>query len=1060
MKCHLKIDSLLHVFSDEIPQLYLSLTTPSSSLLPSTVTSTITPTETALPTQYKFDIDHTVSSIDFQITSSTCLTFLATASLTVYRQVGENQDVEFDIVLSTVDVPLTHFIEGTELKLNLPFTDVAERKAKQSDDELVTDPPSTETGASPSPPPTSPSSLINLTFTSPPSLADFAYSSNQMKFTIGSLSNCPASFGVTPGPETDNANYEARINELLEEEKEKFEYKMEFYGVGDVSFENCVLREGVVSWEKIQEEEPIEEELNSTYTDGESPSSPPQRKPVGNFNLTFNAASSSPVFLTRKAVRSLKQNIRKNQKLKFKIMRCRSEVTTELGESESASASAANDAAAFEDTIEVSLDKLLVDGTTSLELIGSLSTNENSLVSVLLSVSSPLVVSATNPSFSPSSVFSPAYRRPPFVKFKKNTSRDMYAEMATQLDSTISTLVENYAQLFLLNETASATFTKEEKMKRLLYDLNRTGSYYKIKESLKPCLQRIVAVRDGRAPDFNSPAGNVYVGELFEFLLSEINNSLNRMFVTECVIESRESIQNDICIASNIPEKIVKLKMLAEDAEGNARFGYAEEIYGKQIEMAKIEANNERHGWRTLQKALSAHAEFCLTRDDSNTKYLNIAKQSLEDALSLCQTDVENKLLLAAIYLECSNLKEAKAAISELYAQQLPRDENNDGYDTDTLASESGDNSTLLAVFEAILHHQKNEVQAKRMCLRIAERSAQKKGSSTNNGRHTIISCLEAADYFLQYNLCISAGLCISWSQALMDSARLKCEDIGVPEATPASIRRRMSVAQANYHFLIGDLKKAKKIAMEAEKRNKGHFNAGSVCMVLAHILLQNGEKEEALIKYLICLELIEKPIPFKIYCNAAKLLVEFERYEEAREIYFQAADTWRYSSVWLGIGSTSIKLGYLEDAEDALQEANGADTHDDKVWGYFAIVCLMSNSQGRLKEANNALTQALRLNLSDVGIIRELGELFLAIDQRVQAEHLFARGIQIEGGEVGEFEYKLGTCLEKQNEYERALAIFDTGAKFECGTEGAGFIAKCASCKLSLKSKLGHMKD
>ena len=327
------------------------------------------------------------------------------------------------------------------------------------------------------------------------------------------------------------------------------------------------------------------------------------------------------------------------------------------------------------------------------------------------------------------------------------------------------------------------------------------------------------------------------------------------------------------------------------------------------------------------------------------------------------------------------------------------------------------------------------------------------KGSSTNEGRHVVTAVLEAADYLLSYSLTKTANQCLKWADEYIESNRNKCIEIGAPTMTPMNIRRRLTSTRAKYFLAAGDLESAHKAALEAEQRNKGHFNAGATALVLAEGLLKLGRKEEALTKDLSLLKLLEKPIPFRVYCTAAKLLIEFERYDEAREVCFQAADTWRYSSVWLRIGSTSIKLGFLEDAEDALQEANGADTHNSLVWGYFCLVCLRAKVGDRLREANDALSQALRLELDDSEIIVELGEEFTLIDQLPQAEALFRRGVNLGIGHPGEFNFKLGSNLASQNEYEGALEQFALGE--EAGGEWG---ERCSDSASALKAKIGRV--
>ena len=46
-------------------------------------------------------------------------------------------------------------------------------------------------------------------------------------------------------------------------------------------------------------------------------------------------------------------------------------------------------------------------------------------------------------------------------------------------------------------------------------------------------------------------------------------------------------------------------------------------------------------------------------------------------------------------------------------------------------------------------------------------------------------------------------------------------------------------------------------------------------------------------------------------------------------------------SRTWFGVGVACYKLGDLEQAEDALTEANTLNNLDPEVWAYLTMVCL-----------------------------------------------------------------------------------------------------------------------
>ena len=242
-------------------------------------------------------------------------------------------------------------------------------------------------------------------------------------------------------------------------------------------------------------------------------------------------------------------------------------------------------------------------------------------------------------------------------------------------------------------------------------------------------------------------------------------------------------------------------------------------------------------------------------------------------------------------------------------------------------------------------------------------------------------------------------------------------------------LRAKLSLCTAKLCLLKGDIGGAEAAVLYAEKRYKDGEaeERGLVALAHAEVMFKKLDEPAALSKYLSALKLLPDPVPFSVYLSIFKLLSAANRWAEAREVMFRAAKSWSYSSVWLNISKASIKLGYLEDAEDSLQESNGADTNDPRSWGLFVIVCLKQGE--RLSEANEGLKQALGLGLSDLDILREMGDLFVAIDEMAQAEAVWRRGVEImpPAEEGAEFGLRLAKCLEAQREFEKALACYDS---------------------------------
>ena len=367
----------------------------------------------------------------------------------------------------------------------------------------------------------------------------------------------------------------------------------------------------------------------------------------------------------------------------------------------------------------------------------------------------------------------------------------MFEELRDQLDGSVDKLVEEYAHLFLLNESAFDGVTKQEKLKRMLYHLNKKGGYFELKEALKPCLQRVVAeklegygellFKGGGAPRLDTDVGNRYITSLFHFLLVELNSSLVRKFVPQCVLECRDGIENDINVAKNVPNKMVKLKMLAEDAEGNGLFDRAWSLHMDRISMAKVETRNAKDGFRYLMRAKVDFADFVLSSGRPKAE----AIASLSDAVTLDPSNAENATLLSAILLEDGS-GEPEVLLKGVFKLALPSDELGDGHDSQDFAKVK--NAKILNVLTALKHHAAGDAAQTRKALQTAALAAKLKGSA-HPKRHVLVACLEAAEYLLANKLSKMAQTCLDWVAEFEAKAKEVAADCGASTAGIKEVR-------------------------------------------------------------------------------------------------------------------------------------------------------------------------------------------------------------------------------------------------------------------------------
>ena len=138
--------------------------------------------------------------------------------------------------------------------------------------------------------------------------------------------------------------------------------------------------------------------------------------------------------------------------------------------------------------------------------------------------------------------------------------------------------------------------------------------------------------------------------------------------------------------------------------------------------------------------------------------------------------------------------------------------------------------------------------------------------------------------------------------------------------------------------------------------------------------------------------------VPLVVLSDAGKLMVQLGRYAEALGFLLPACRVHSSSSLLLLVGICCLRLERMEDAEDALLEANLLDNRNPDVWCYLSLFCL-SCANNRLEEAEKALDQAIRLQLDSTALLRELATSFMSLDKLLIAEDLIRRTIALEGG-------------------------------------------------------------
>lgn len=115
---------------------------------------------------------------------------------------------------------------------------------------------------------------------------------------------------------------------------------------------------------------------------------------------------------------------------------------------------------------------------------------------------------------------------------------------------------------------------------------------------------------------------------------------------------------------------------------------------------------------------------------------------------------------------------------------------------------------------------------------------------------------------------------------------------------------------------------------------------------------------------------------------------------DTAEEMYLRACRVLPTASTWAGVGVALLRKGMLEQAEEALSEANIRDNRNPTVWAWLSLLCMLSKP-ARPVEADQAFEQALLHGIADTALLTELGGHFMGRGKSSLGEAAYRRALQ-----------------------------------------------------------------
>lgn len=184
-----------------------------------------------------------------------------------------------------------------------------------------------------------------------------------------------------------------------------------------------------------------------------------------------------------------------------------------------------------------------------------------------------------------------------------------------------------------------------------------------------------------------------------------------------------------------------------------------------------------------------------------------------------------------------------------------------------------------------------------------------------------------------------------------------------------AGCQYHLMCAQA--HLLRKEYDAANENLQEASQVD--HQNP-DVWALTGHLRYMSGRKGEARQCYEHALSLVTDASELhSVYLRLGSIYLQEGEFEKAKNTYLRACKRSPTCLTWLGVGVACYRLEEMQEAEDALSEANALNNSNGEVWGYLTLVCLKT---GRQLEAEQSYKYTRKLNVQDQTLMTEIRQL------------------------------------------------------------------------------------
>ncbi|ETV92848.1 hypothetical protein H310_13039 [Aphanomyces invadans] len=640
----------------------------------------------------------------------------------------------------------------------------------------------------------------------------------------------------------------------------------------------------------------------------------------------------------------------------------------------------------------------------------------------------------TPPAMSLQELIPPRAPLPPFPQ------RDAQVSMHKELRKVVSMLMKEYDKLFLQStdddrddddEEDECPLSKEDRRQKLIFHLNAEGLYFDFKEKLKKALVAVIREKFptlGNAPS-PAPPGTTALGalappqrqhkadfyaQLYTYLMEEVHVVMNGVFhgaeVHEAHDESPDAIRT----------KLATMKLQAWEREVNGQLKKATTSYTDRVDLA---SKYERDLPDLQAPVWFEFALFYLRTQD-----LTKAGECLRQCLAIDATHVGAVQAYGALLCQNREFDAAEIVLKNaLLISPAPN------------ATHQARTHGLLGLFYSI---SKADATGNLRLHELMQATAITKCTATFSS--PTAECIAIAAY------CKDLGLFSLAHDALaLGDAVTKPKTV---LSTAALATQKLVRGAIELH--VGNFVQGRQWCQDGLDVDPDFADGWYVHGLLAS---RQNDLAVALSSYGQALGRIDKlhdMYRLPLFLQLGALYMHHQQWGPAKAIFLRACHETTVASAWLGVGVVSVRQDDWEGAEMALAEANILDRTNADVWGYLTLVCLNATPP-RLKEAEQALEQALRYGLENTTLLRELSNGFVAQDKLEVAESLLRRSLLT--GDSSITRKTLADVLAAQNCASTALEQYKKALEgCDAMSERATLLNQCAN----LLSTLGRLEE